>query len=112
MQGISPGLKYPKVMAYYYGTTYQNVTTCSSVDWKTLQVSFGSSPIGRTCMHYSVIADDTLVTLTSLVKMWMPQQKVLWLTEFKSVTRVQRRVPTECNVVTGLPNRLMRIPIK
>ncbi|GFY17549.1 uncharacterized protein TNCV_3519041 [Trichonephila clavipes] len=53
---------------------------------------FGSSTIGRTCVHYLAIADSKLVTLTSLVKMWMPQQKeqrILWLTEFKSVTHVQ-----------------------
>ncbi|GFY14416.1 hypothetical protein TNCV_1314701 [Trichonephila clavipes] len=31
-----PDLKYPKVMAYYYGSTHQNVNNCSSVDWKTL----------------------------------------------------------------------------
>ncbi|PRD24347.1 UNVERIFIED_CONTAM: hypothetical protein NCL1_44052 [Trichonephila clavipes] len=30
---------------------------------------FGSSPIGCTCEHYSVIADDKLITPTSLVKM-------------------------------------------
>ncbi|GFT40628.1 hypothetical protein TNCV_3008021 [Trichonephila clavipes] len=45
-------------------------------------------PIGRRCTHYSAITDDKLVTLTSLGKMWTPQQKVqcvLWLTEFKSV---------------------------
>ncbi|GFV70581.1 hypothetical protein TNCV_3841651 [Trichonephila clavipes] len=30
-----PGLKYPKVMAYYYGTKNQNVINCSSLDWKT-----------------------------------------------------------------------------
>ncbi|GFT63642.1 uncharacterized protein TNCV_870791 [Trichonephila clavipes] len=47
--------------------------------------------------------------------MWTPQQKVqcaLWLTEFKLVTLVQRRVLTEWNVVTGLPNRLIRTPTK
>ncbi|GFX54786.1 hypothetical protein TNCV_2556721 [Trichonephila clavipes] len=35
--------------------------------------------------------------------MWTPQQKVqgvLWLTEFKSVTRVQRRFQTEWNIAT------------
>ncbi|GFT90684.1 uncharacterized protein TNCV_4074661 [Trichonephila clavipes] len=50
---------------------------------------------------YSAIVDDKLVTLTSLVNMWTPEQKmqcVLWLTEFKSVTRVQRCVQTEWNV--------------
>ncbi|GFT53150.1 aa_trans domain-containing protein [Trichonephila clavipes] len=58
---------------------------------------FGSSPIDRTCTHYSAIADDKLFTLTSLVKTWTPQQKAqcaLWLTEFKSVTLVR----TEWNV--------------
>ncbi|PRD17729.1 UNVERIFIED_CONTAM: hypothetical protein NCL1_63452 [Trichonephila clavipes] len=35
-------------------------------------------------------------------------QCVLWLTKFKSVTRVHRRVRTEWNVVTGLPNSLIR----
>ncbi|GFV37520.1 uncharacterized protein TNCV_127311 [Trichonephila clavipes] len=59
---------------------------------------------GRTCAHYSAIADGKLVTLISLVKMWMQQQNVqcvLWITEFKSVTRVQRLVRTEWNVVNG-----------
>ncbi|GFW28374.1 uncharacterized protein TNCV_4640391 [Trichonephila clavipes] len=37
---------------------------------------FGTSPIGRTCAHYWAIADDKLVTLTSLLKMGTPQQKV------------------------------------
>ncbi|GFV25115.1 uncharacterized protein TNCV_591811 [Trichonephila clavipes] len=62
---------------------------------------FGSSLIGRTYAHYSAIADYKLVTQTSLAKMWMPQQKVqcvLWLTKFKSVTRVLRRIRTEWNV--------------
>ncbi|GFY35576.1 hypothetical protein TNCV_196761 [Trichonephila clavipes] len=67
-----PDLKWPKVMAYYYGTTQQNVINCSSKDWKTIQ-EFGSSPIGSTCAPYSAIADDKLFTLTSLVQMWMPQ---------------------------------------
>ncbi|GFX51919.1 hypothetical protein TNCV_3063361 [Trichonephila clavipes] len=52
---------------------------------------FGSSPI----------VDNKLVTLTSQVKMWTPQQKVycvLWFMEFKSVTRVQQRVQTQWNV--------------
>ncbi|GFT31829.1 uncharacterized protein TNCV_2035601 [Trichonephila clavipes] len=76
---------------------------------------FGSSPISRTCAHYSAIADDKLVTLTSLVKTWTPLQKVqcvLWLTEFKSFTRKLRRVRAEWNVVTGLFNRLTRTPTK
>ncbi|GFY29588.1 hypothetical protein TNCV_2627581 [Trichonephila clavipes] len=34
----------------------------------------------------------------------------VWLAEFKSVSRVQRSVRTEWNVVTGLPNRLIRTP--
>ncbi|GFV99204.1 uncharacterized protein TNCV_1511771 [Trichonephila clavipes] len=74
---------------------------------------FGSSPIDCTSAYYSAIADDKLVTLTSLVKMWTPQQKVqcvLWLKEFKFFMRLQRRVRTEWNVVTGLPNRLVRTP--
>ncbi|GFT37153.1 hypothetical protein TNCV_1126291 [Trichonephila clavipes] len=48
-----------------------------------------------------IFTDDKLATLTSLVKMWMPQQKVqclLRFKKFKSVTRVQRRVLTEWNV--------------
>ncbi|GFX86716.1 uncharacterized protein TNCV_1409131 [Trichonephila clavipes] len=74
---------------------------------------FGSSPIDRTCTHYSAIVGDKLVTLTSLVKMWLPQQKcVLWLPEFKSVARVQQRVRTEWNVLTDLPNRLIRTSTK
>ncbi|GFX10752.1 hypothetical protein TNCV_3928921 [Trichonephila clavipes] len=46
--------------------------------------------------------------------MWMPQQIwcLAWLTEFKSVTIVQRRVRAERNIVTGLPNRLLRTPTK
>ncbi|GFX27472.1 uncharacterized protein TNCV_4995281 [Trichonephila clavipes] len=58
---------------------------------------------------------DKLVTLASLVKMQTLQQKVqcvLWLTKFKSATRVQQRVRTEWNVVAGLPNRLIRTPSK
>ncbi|PRD32857.1 UNVERIFIED_CONTAM: nep-1 [Trichonephila clavipes] len=34
-------LKVSKVMAYYYKTTHQNVTNCSSVDWKTLRDFLG-----------------------------------------------------------------------
>ncbi|GFT86515.1 hypothetical protein TNCV_725561, partial [Trichonephila clavipes] len=34
------GLKYPKEMAYHYGTTHQNVINCSSMDWKTLRDFF------------------------------------------------------------------------
>ncbi|GFT90194.1 uncharacterized protein TNCV_3776091 [Trichonephila clavipes] len=62
---------------------------------------FGSIPIGRTRAHYSAIADDKLVTLPSLVKMWTPQQKrqcALWLTTFKSVTLIQRLFRIEWNV--------------
>ncbi|GFY29130.1 uncharacterized protein KIAA0825 [Trichonephila clavipes] len=89
------GLKYTKVMAYYSGLSMDP------------SKYFGSSPIGRTCAHYSAIADDELVTQTSFVKMWMPQQKVqcaLWLTELKSVTHVW-------NDVIGLPNTLISTPI-
>ncbi|GFX38940.1 uncharacterized protein TNCV_747191 [Trichonephila clavipes] len=103
-----PGLKYPKVTAYCYGATHQNVINCSSVDNKPIRAV-------RTCAHYSAIADDKLVTLTLLVELWTQQQKVqcvLWLTEFKSLTCVQRRFRTEYNVVTGLPNRLIRTPTK
>ncbi|PRD31511.1 UNVERIFIED_CONTAM: hypothetical protein NCL1_23325 [Trichonephila clavipes] len=91
-------------MAYYYGTTHQNVINCSSMDWKTLRNFFGSSPIDRMCTHYSEVADDKSFTLTLFVKIWKPQQKVLctlWLTEFKSVTREQRGVRIEWNVVNG-----------
>ncbi|GFV36894.1 uncharacterized protein TNCV_4766921 [Trichonephila clavipes] len=76
---------------------------------------FGSSPNGCTRVHYSAIADDKHVTLTALVKMWKPQQMmqcVLWLTENKSVTRLQRRVRAEWNVATILPNRRIRTPTK
>ncbi|GFX30770.1 hypothetical protein TNCV_1181481 [Trichonephila clavipes] len=41
-------------MSYYYGTTI--------LEWA--------------CMHYSAITDDKLIKLTSLVKMWTPQQKL------------------------------------
>ncbi|GFV69923.1 hypothetical protein TNCV_1982901 [Trichonephila clavipes] len=59
---------------------------------------FGSSPIGRMCARYSVIADVKVFTLTSLVKMRTRQQnvqRVLRLKEFKSVSRCVR---TERNV--------------
>ncbi|GFW47789.1 uncharacterized protein TNCV_2829771 [Trichonephila clavipes] len=82
-------------MAYYRGTTHQNVINCSSVDWKTLRDFLD---LVRSAAR--AIADDKLFTLTSLAKMWTPQEKmqcVLWLTEFKSVTRVQRHVRTEWN---------------
>ncbi|PRD30309.1 UNVERIFIED_CONTAM: hypothetical protein NCL1_26796 [Trichonephila clavipes] len=96
-------------MAYYYEANL------FIHGFETPPTFFGSSPIGYTCAHYSAIADDQLLTLTTLVKMWTLQQKMqcfLWLTEFKSVTRVQRRVRTEWTVVTGLPNRLTRTPTK
>ncbi|GFS82986.1 hypothetical protein TNCV_1568551 [Trichonephila clavipes] len=35
------GLKYPKVLAFFYGTTHQNVINCSSVDWKRLRDFLG-----------------------------------------------------------------------
>ncbi|GFV69758.1 uncharacterized protein TNCV_1349111 [Trichonephila clavipes] len=92
-------------MAYYYETTHQNVIKCSSVDWKHLR-EFRSNPIGRTCLHYSAVTDDKLATLTSLVKIWTPQQRmhyVLWFTKFKSITRVQRRVRTEWNGIEFHP---------
>ncbi|GFX85307.1 uncharacterized protein TNCV_2675821 [Trichonephila clavipes] len=70
-----PGLKYPKVMAYYYRTTHQNVINYSSMDWKTLRF-LRSRPIGCSYTRYSAIADGKSFTLTSLVKMWTPQQKM------------------------------------
>ncbi|GFV97055.1 uncharacterized protein TNCV_3526411 [Trichonephila clavipes] len=85
-------------MASHYGTTHQNVINCSSVDWKLLRDSLGLVRSVTLCPHYLAIADNKLVTLASLVKTWTPQQKVqceIWLTEFKSVTCVQRRVRTE-----------------
>ncbi|GFU63941.1 uncharacterized protein TNCV_1939661 [Trichonephila clavipes] len=81
--------------------------------YKLLRVK--SSSIGHMCANFSAIADDKLVTLTSLVKMWKPQQKghcVLWLTEFQAVTRVLRRIRTEWHAVLGLPNRLINTPTK
>ncbi|GFT88364.1 hypothetical protein TNCV_5074591 [Trichonephila clavipes] len=36
-----PGVKYPKVIAFYYGTTHQNVMNCSPVDWKSLRDFLG-----------------------------------------------------------------------
>ncbi|GFT25153.1 uncharacterized protein TNCV_180411 [Trichonephila clavipes] len=102
-------------MAYYYGTTHQNHNILFIRGLENSPKFFGSSTIGRTCAHYSANVDDKFVTLTSLENMWTPEQKVqcvLWLTEFKSVTRVQQCVRTEWNVVTGLPNRLTRTPIK
>ncbi|GFX18945.1 uncharacterized protein TNCV_322501 [Trichonephila clavipes] len=62
---------------------------------------FGSNPIARICTHYSAIADDKIVALTSLVTMWTPQQRCgrhskrcgeLWLAEFKAATLVKQRV--------------------
>ncbi|GFT89945.1 uncharacterized protein TNCV_1666571 [Trichonephila clavipes] len=98
-------LRPKKVRAYYYGTTHQNVISSSLVDWKPFRDFFGSVPVGRTCAYFSAITYDKHVTLTSLVRMWTPQQKVqrvLWFTGFKSVTRVQRRVRIEWSVVTPL----------
>ncbi|GFX75118.1 hypothetical protein TNCV_3170451 [Trichonephila clavipes] len=66
--------KVSKVMTHYNGTIHQRVINCSSVDWKSLRECLGLVPIGRKCMHYSAIADNKLVTLTSLVKMGTPQQ--------------------------------------
>ncbi|GFW17631.1 DUF4817 domain-containing protein [Trichonephila clavipes] len=43
--------------------------------------------------------------------MWTPHQKVqcvLWLTEFKSVTRVQRRVRTKWNVGSPLSKSILQ----
>ncbi|GFU20363.1 hypothetical protein TNCV_967241 [Trichonephila clavipes] len=45
------------------------------VDCKNPLRSLESNPIGRTCAHYLAIADDKLLTLTSLVKIRKPQQK-------------------------------------
>ncbi|GFX82187.1 uncharacterized protein TNCV_4398461 [Trichonephila clavipes] len=53
---------------------------------------FGSSPIGRTCEHYSAIEDNILVTLTSLVKMWTPQQKVNFGQRNVNQSRVESHV--------------------
>ncbi|PRD35269.1 UNVERIFIED_CONTAM: hypothetical protein NCL1_12051 [Trichonephila clavipes] len=81
---------------------------------------FGSSPTGRTCAHYSAIADNILVTLTSLVQMWTRlqlKQSVLWLTD-AWLTGNQLYVYSDkfeqngMNAVTGLPNRLIRTPTK
>ncbi|GFW51895.1 hypothetical protein TNCV_1188261 [Trichonephila clavipes] len=49
------------------------------------------------------------------LKLALDQQKlqnVLWLTEFKSATRVQRSIRTEWNVVAELSNRLIRTSTK
>ncbi|GFW82511.1 hypothetical protein TNCV_1794041 [Trichonephila clavipes] len=62
-------------------------------------------------MHVHYSADNKLVTLISLAKMWMPQQKVqcvLWLTEFKSVTLLFRRVRTEWNANPPTPKSIHR----
>ncbi|GFV51902.1 uncharacterized protein TNCV_1322551 [Trichonephila clavipes] len=87
-------------MAYFCGATHQNRINCSLPRIGNLLRCFGSSPIGRTCAHYLAVADDKLVTLISSVKMRTPQQKaqcVLWLSEFRSVSRVLRRIRTEWN---------------
>ncbi|GFV77425.1 uncharacterized protein TNCV_1069541 [Trichonephila clavipes] len=89
-------------MACYYGTTHQNVINSPSVELETPPRFFGFNPIGRMCAHHSSIADDKLVTLTSLVNMRTPHQKVqcvLWLWCVRNLNqRVQRRVRTEWNV--------------
>ncbi|GFU87864.1 uncharacterized protein TNCV_964201 [Trichonephila clavipes] len=101
-------------MACYYGYPSE----CNKLFIRGLENPprhFGSNPIGHTCAHYSAIADDKLVTLTSFVNMRKLQKKVqciLWLKEFKSVTRVQRSFRSEWNIVTGLLNRLIRTPTK
>ncbi|GFX64898.1 uncharacterized protein TNCV_450361 [Trichonephila clavipes] len=102
-----------------YGSLLRNYPSeCNKLFIRGLETPprfFGSSPIGCMHVHYSAIADNELVTLTSLVKMWTLQQKVqcvLWLTEFKSDTQVQLRVRKERNIVTGLPNRLIITPTK
>ncbi|GFT88890.1 hypothetical protein TNCV_906951 [Trichonephila clavipes] len=41
LYGECSGLKYPKVMAYYYGTAHQNIINCSAVDWKHLRDFLG-----------------------------------------------------------------------
>ncbi|GFX81130.1 uncharacterized protein TNCV_1911221 [Trichonephila clavipes] len=109
------GHKVPKS----HGLLLQNYPLeCNKLFIRGLETSprfFASSPIDRMCVHYSTIADDERASLNSLIKMWMPQHKgqcILWLTEFESVSRVQRRVRMELNVVTGLPNRLIRTPTK
>ncbi|GFX77946.1 uncharacterized protein TNCV_909631 [Trichonephila clavipes] len=77
---------------------------CNTLFIHGLQMSprfFESNPIGRTCAHYSEIADDKFFMPTSLVNLWMQQLKVqgvLWLTAFKSVTLGKRLLQTEWNV--------------
>ncbi|GFW21143.1 uncharacterized protein TNCV_2703811 [Trichonephila clavipes] len=81
-----------------YSSEYNKLFICGLEN--TARV-FGSSRIDRPYAHNSAIADDTLYTLTSLVKIRTQQQKVqcvLRLTEFKTVTCVQRNVQTEWNV--------------
>ncbi|GFS77896.1 hypothetical protein TNCV_2027841 [Trichonephila clavipes] len=60
-----------------------------------------SKNVPQSKKNYSAIEEDKLVVLTSLVKIWTPQQKVqcvFKLAKFQSVTRVQRRVRIEWNV--------------
>ncbi|GFV63228.1 hypothetical protein TNCV_2662301 [Trichonephila clavipes] len=93
-------------MAYYYGTTHQNVINCSSMDLKTLRF-FGSSPIGhlrRKTFYTDFISKDVNATVKGGVR--------TFVTEFRPVTHIQRRVRTEWNVVTCLPNRLIGTPTK
>ncbi|GFW42145.1 uncharacterized protein TNCV_1206011 [Trichonephila clavipes] len=96
-------------------TIYLDVINISSGVLESPSRIFRCSPIGRKWANYSAIEDDKLVPVILFVKMWTLQQKVqcaLWLSEFKSVTRVQRRVLTGWNDVIGLPNSLTRTPTK
>ncbi|GFY13501.1 hypothetical protein TNCV_4958711 [Trichonephila clavipes] len=46
-------------MAYYYGTTYQNVINCSSMDWKTLRDFLGLvGSAARTTEQWSAITEQ------------------------------------------------------
>ncbi|GFV10152.1 uncharacterized protein TNCV_3661041 [Trichonephila clavipes] len=62
--------------------------------------SFGFSPIDRTCVHYSAIADDRLVKLTLLVKISMPQQK--------GQNGISIQLSQEGNAICRLVNRYIR----
>ncbi|GFV37331.1 uncharacterized protein TNCV_1376441 [Trichonephila clavipes] len=64
------------------------------MDWKTLRDFLGQ---GRTCAHYSAIAHGTDFISTH-VDATVKGAVCTLVTEFKSVTRVQRRVRTEWNV--------------
>ncbi|GFW69989.1 hypothetical protein TNCV_1404421 [Trichonephila clavipes] len=65
-------------MAHCYGTTLQNVTNCSSMDWKTLRDCSG---LVRTAARERIIRHSHkryIFSLTLLEKMWTPHCQVIY----------------------------------